>query len=166
MAGKLFNTSGLDRKAMEQERLARLGKRVRDSSPEPRPAKALKPSSPTFELFNPLEGQSDAWQLGESVDDFIKRLPPFTTSLYTCPWIWAHNPHHNPRDKSPSPRVEDFTSRGMRLLEQSLKMRNLQQENFRGSKAVMNKCLSEESKALKERIANLAKETHVLSGKV
>ena len=167
MAGKQFNISGLDRKAMEQERLARLGKRGRDSSPEPRSVKSLKPSSPTLELFNPLEGQPDAWQLGESVDDFIKRLPPFTTSIYTCPWIWAHNPHRNSCDKSPSPRVEDFTSRGMRLLEQSLQMRrDIQQEGFRGPKSVMNKHLSEESKVLQQRIADLAKETHVLSGKV
>jgi hypothetical protein len=167
MAAKLFDISGFDRIAMEQERLTRLGKRGRDSSPEPRPVKAMKPSSPTLELCNPLEGRPDAWQLGESVDEFIKRLPPFTTSIYIYPWIWAHNPHRNPRDKSPSPRVEDFTSRGMWLLKQSLQMRrDIQQEGFRGPKAVMNKHLSEESKALQQRIADLANETHVLSGKV
>ncbi|KAG9193845.1 hypothetical protein G6011_03880 [Alternaria panax] len=82
-----FTMSGVDHKAMEQERLARLGKRKREPSP-----------IPPHELFNPLEGQEDAWQLGEPVDDFIRRLPPYTTAIFTCPWIWAANPHRNPRD--------------------------------------------------------------------
>jgi hypothetical protein len=166
MASGPFNISGLDRKAMEQARLARLGRRGRDPSPEPRQVKARKSSLPTLELFNPLEGRPDAWQLGEPVDDFIRRLPPVTTSIYQCPWIWAENPHRNPRDKSPSPRVDDFISRGTRLLENSLQIRrDLRQEGFRGHKGVMNKQLNQESKALQQRIADLAKETHVLSGK-
>ena len=42
-------TSGIDRKAMEQERLARLNaKRKREPSPE-------------LELFNPLQGRPEAW---------------------------------------------------------------------------------------------------------
>jgi hypothetical protein len=167
MASKSFNIAGLDRKAMEQERLARTGKRGRDSSPEPCQVKALKPSSPKLELFNPQEGRAEAWQLGESVDDFIRRLPPFTTSMFTCPWIWAENPHRNPRDKSPCPRVEDFTARGMELLEQSLETRrDIQKTGSNGSRSVMTKQLNQESKALQRRIADLANETNVLSGKV
>jgi hypothetical protein len=167
MAGKPLNISGLDRKAMEQGRLARAGKRERDLSPEPRQVKALKPSPPKPELFNPQEGRAEAWQLGESVDDFIRRLPPFTTSIFTCPWIWAENPHRNPRDKSPYPRVEDFTARGMELLEQSLETRrDIQKTGYNGSRSVMTKQLNQESKALQRRIADLANETNALSGKV
>ncbi|RYN67787.1 hypothetical protein AA0118_g1643 [Alternaria tenuissima] len=150
-----LNMSGVDRKAMEQERLARLGKRKRELSP-----------IPSHELFNPLEGQEDAWQLGEPVDDFARRLPPDNTAITTFPWIWAANPHRNPRDKSPSPRVEDFTSRGMDLLEQSLQTRrNIQKEGARGPRGMVTKQLNQESKALQGRISSLANETNVLSGK-
>ncbi len=152
----IFAILGFDRKATEQERLARLGKRKRE--PSPMPSK--------LELFNPLEGQNGAWQLGESVDDFVRRLPPSTTPIFTRPWVWAANPHRNPRDKSPSPRVEDFTSRGMELLEQSLQTRReIQKEGARRPKSMVTRQLQQESKILQERIASLAKETHVLSGK-
>ncbi|KAI4609952.1 hypothetical protein J4E83_008517 [Alternaria metachromatica] len=149
--------SGNDRQAMEQERLARQGKRKREPSPVP---------ASNLELFNPLEGQDDAWQLGEPVDDFVRRLPPYTTSISTCPWIWAANPYRNPRDKSPSPRVQDFTSRGTELLQQSLQTRrDIQKEGAKGPRGMVTKQLLQESKALQERISDLAKDTHVLSGK-
>jgi hypothetical protein len=167
IASKISNFSSMDRKATEQERLAKLGKRKRDASPSPQQAKAQKPCPPTLELFNFRQGQSDAWQLGESVDDFIKRLPPFTTSMFTCPWIWAENPYRNPRDKSASPRVEYFTWRGMELLDQSLQKRHdIQAEGAHGPKGMVIRLLNQESKALQQRIASLASETHVLSGKV
>lgn len=151
-----FNMPGVDRKAMEQERLARLGKRKRELSP-----------IPSHELFNPLEGQEDAWQLGEPVDDFVRRLPPHNTAITTFPWIWAANPHRNPRDKSPSPRVDDFTSRGMNLLEQSLQIRrDIQKEGAKGPRGTVTRKLIQESKALQGRISSLANETNVLSGKV
>jgi hypothetical protein len=156
--GNTFTMTGVDRKIMEQERLERLGKRKRGPSPIP---------SSQHELFNLLEGQFDAWQLGESVDDFARRLPPVTTSISTCPWIWAANPHRNTRDKSPSCCVEDFTSRGMDLLEQSLQIRrDIQKEGARRPRGMVTKQLHQESKALQERITSLAKDTHVLSGKV
>ncbi|KAI4650973.1 hypothetical protein J4E93_003331 [Alternaria ventricosa] len=149
--------SGLNRQAMEQERLARQGKRKREPSPVP---------ASNLELFNPLEGQDDAWQLGEPVDDFVRRLPPYTTSISTCPWIRAANPYRNPRDKSPSPRVQDFTSRGTELLQQSLQTRrNIQKEGAKGPRGMVTKQLLQESKALQERISDLAKDTHVMSGK-
>jgi hypothetical protein len=53
---------------MQEARLARLGERKREPSPEP-------------VLFNPGQGSPDAWQLGESPNDFVRRLPPLTTSI-------------------------------------------------------------------------------------
>ncbi|KAF1838398.1 DUF1917-domain-containing protein [Decorospora gaudefroyi] len=116
------------------------------------------------ELLNPRQAGPDAWQLGESVHDFIERLPPLTTSTSTCPWIWANNPH---RDKnSPSPRVGDFTERGMELLKQSLQTRrDILEEGSKGPKATVTERLNQESKLLKQRIAALAEETYVLTGK-
>ncbi|KAK5653567.1 hypothetical protein OQA88_8829 [Cercophora sp. LCS_1] len=45
-------------------------------------------------LHNILEGSPGAWQLGESVDDFLARLPPATTDRLESglDWIWAANP--------------------------------------------------------------------------
>ncbi|OAA54486.1 delta-9 acyl-CoA desaturase [Niveomyces insectorum RCEF 264] len=53
----------------------------------------LNQAQPRPELFNPFAGVSYAWQLGESVDDFVARLPPATTwkDAHT-PWIYVCNP--------------------------------------------------------------------------
>ena len=85
-----------DRKAIEQERLARLGKRKRDASPELPRKRSIEPTLPEHELSNSRAGYHDSWQLGESVDDFVKRLPPLTTSVLACEWLWVANPHPNP----------------------------------------------------------------------
>jgi hypothetical protein len=144
----------LNRRAMEQERLGRLGKRKRKSSPPPA-------------LFNPAQGRPDAWQLGESVDDFVRRLPPLTTSVMISPWIWAHDPHRDSYDKSITCMVDSFVGRGASLLEQSLQNREeIRTKGLYGTKSVQTKSLSQESKALQQHIADLAGECGVLSGKV
>ncbi|CAO2652229.1 Nn.00g005120.m01.CDS01 [Neocucurbitaria sp. VM-36] len=154
---KPFAFSGLDRKAMEQQRLLRLGKRKRDTTPEPQTK---------VELFNPRQGQSDSWQLGESVDDFVKRLHPLSTSALTYHWIWVENPHREAGDKSAYPRVDDFTSRGLDLLDQSIQNRQtIQAKGSQGARGTLTKLLNVESKSLQQRIADLAAENHVLSGK-
>ena len=152
------NTSDLvlNRRAMEEARLARRGPRKRT----PSPARVL---------FNPGQGSPDAWQLGESVDDFVRRLPPLSTSVFTCAWIWAHNPHFDIRDKNKvvSHRVDEFRSRGSELLGHSLQTRQqLQGNNLHGPKAALTKSLNGESKALQQRISDLAVECGILSGKV
>jgi hypothetical protein len=144
----------LDRRAMEVARLARLGDRKREPSPEP-------------VLFNPGQGSLDAWQLGESVDDFVKRLPPLTTSVFTCAWIWAHDPYFDSRVKITCHRTNEFTSRGKELLGQSLRTREQIQTNYlHGPKAEIIRSLNQESKALQQRITDLAVECGILSGKV
>lgn len=152
------NTSDFlrDRRAMEEERLARQGPRKRSPSP-------------TKVLFNPGQGSADAWQLGESVDDFVRRLPPLSTSVFTCAWIWAHNPHFDVREKNKvvSHRVDEFRNRGTELLGHSLQARQqLQGKHLHGSKAALTKSLNGESRALQHRISDLAVECGVLSGKV
>lgn len=146
----------LDRTAMEEARLARRGPRKRS----PSPAKVL---------FNPSQGSPDAWQLGESAEDFVRRLPPLSTSVLTCAWIWAHNPHFDVRDKNKvvSHRVEEFRTRGSELLGHSLQARQqLQGKHLHGPKAALPKSLNSESKALQQRISDLAVECGILSGKV
>jgi hypothetical protein len=159
LANKLSGFSGLDRKAMEEERLSRLGncKRKRGPSPE----------VPTRELFNPLEGQPYSWQLGETADTFVKRVPPLTTSALTCEWIWAANPHRDPRDKSTNPRVAAFRDRGTKLLADSLQKRNeIQEKGHLGSRSTVTRAWNQETRALQQSLTKLAVETGVLSGKV
>lgn len=91
-----FSMSGAVRKAMEQERLARHSKLKRTALPEPQP---------TPELFNFRQGSHDAWQLGETSDDFVNRLPPETTPISTCPWIWVENPSRHRQDKFAPPSL-------------------------------------------------------------
>ncbi|EMD63486.1 hypothetical protein COCSADRAFT_181745 [Bipolaris sorokiniana ND90Pr] len=100
-----------------------------------------------LELFNQLQRQLNAWQLGKSVDDFIRRLPPLTTSVFTCPWIWAENPYHNPHDKSPYPHVA--LTLQIAACDYSRVLRDSPQE----------------SESLQEPITSLARNTHVLSRK-
>ncbi|KAH7392369.1 hypothetical protein DE146DRAFT_138492 [Phaeosphaeria sp. MPI-PUGE-AT-0046c] len=151
------NTSNFlfDRRAMEEARLARQGPQKREPSPYP-------------VLFNPGQGSPDAWQLGESVDDFVRRLPPFSTSISTCTWIWAHNPHFDVRDKNKvvSHRVDELRNRGSELLGRSLQARQeLQSRYLHGPKAALTQSLNAESKILQQRINDLAVECGILSGK-
>jgi hypothetical protein len=159
-ANKLPALSGLDRKTMEEERLARLGKgkRKREISPEPTPRR---------ELFNPMEGQPFCWQLGETADAFVKRAPPRSTSALTCEWIWVANPYRDPRDKSAAPRVAAFKDRGAKLLADSLQKRDEIQEKGRlGPRSTVTRAWNQEAKALQQSLTKLAVETGVLSGKV
>ncbi|THY60875.1 DUF1917-domain-containing protein [Aureobasidium pullulans] len=73
-------------------------------------------------LYNRLEGVQGARQLNETVDEFLKRLPPKTTT--TGPWIWITCPvvkneeskfRHAPESEE-SP--EEMTDRASALLSQ------------------------------------------------
>ncbi|KAF4345765.1 hypothetical protein FBEOM_234 [Fusarium beomiforme] len=50
--------------------------------------------SDTSHLHNPYAGVNYAWQLTETVDEFIARLPPKTTDITEdTPWIFICNPY-------------------------------------------------------------------------
>src|SRR5690606_1827169 len=52
-------------------------------------------------LHNPYEGCSFAWQLTETLDSFLARLPPSTTQASEdLPWIYICNPHVPRKHKS------------------------------------------------------------------
>ncbi|KAI3319945.1 DUF1917-domain-containing protein [Xylariaceae sp. AK1471] len=62
----------------------------------------------TSHLHNPYAGDKYAWQLTESVDAFLNRLPPATTE--EAPghsWIWICNPYikRQPKSKAKNQRV-------------------------------------------------------------
>lgn len=159
-ANKLPGFSGLDRKAMEEERLGRLekGKRKRECSPD---------TTSRREKFNPMEGQPFSWQMGESAEAFVKRVPPLTTSAATCEWIWASNPYRDPSEETVAPRVAAFKDRGAKLLVDSLQKRDEIQEKGRfGPRSTVTRAWNQETKALQQSLTKLAVETGVLSGKV
>ena len=123
-------------------------------------AKATPP-----DLHNIYEGQLDAWQLNESVDDFIQRLPPRATSLSIGPWIWVANPYTEGRANSG--RSDILISRGTELLRRALQARSMIcKENSQKSQAVVMRLLNQESENLKVQIGALAADTNVLAGKV
>lgn len=50
--------------------------------------------SDTSHLHNPYAGVHYAWQLTETVDEFLTRLPPKTTDITeVTPWIYICNPY-------------------------------------------------------------------------
>lgn len=116
-------------------------------------------------MYNIYQGRHDSWQLDESIDDFINRLPPSTTSISDVgPWIWVANPHRSGRDKSKQPRVQEkLIPLGKDLLQEA----QLRRRKIRATGgAAVNRSLMQESKDLKQRLADLAKSSNVLSGKV
>ncbi|KAJ1325583.1 DUF1917 domain-containing protein [Microdochium nivale] len=56
------------------------------------------------QFHNPYAGVPYAWQLTETVDNFLCRLPPSTTEGY--PWIYVCNPYIQRKPKSSSPNQQ------------------------------------------------------------
>lgn len=110
------------------------------------------------------QGRPDSWHLGESPEDFVKRLPPLTTSRMDYEWIRVYNPF---RDDAGHSRTSEFVSRGQELLARSLQARaDIQSKKPSKSPTTISRKLNDESKLLQQRITDLAVETNVLSGKV
>ncbi|EEY23609.1 conserved hypothetical protein [Verticillium alfalfae VaMs.102] len=74
----------------------------------PMPArKKLKTAS---KLHNPYAGVPYAWQLTETIDDFLSRLPPATTEASgEVPWIFVCNPYISRKAR---PDAQSRSSRG------------------------------------------------------
>lgn len=122
---------------------------------------------PSPKLSNPGQGQPGCWQLGESVEEFVKRLPPVTTSALLHEWIWVHNPYPQSQNKSEVANVGDFTTRGQELLARSLQTRkDIEAHDLHKNSSVTTRRLNEESKLLQQRITDLAADTNLLFGKV
>ncbi|KAF2007820.1 DUF1917-domain-containing protein [Amniculicola lignicola CBS 123094] len=121
---------------------------------------------PPPDLFNPLQGRPDAWQLEETVDDFIKRLPPLTTSASVVEWIWVSNPHRSAQIQSGPMHVADLVRRGSQLLKHSLEDReDVQAQSFQKAQGTVMRMLHQAGEDLKTRLNELAAQTNVISGK-
>ncbi|ORY07555.1 hypothetical protein BCR34DRAFT_489419 [Clohesyomyces aquaticus] len=134
--------------------------------PDLPPADLSFPGLPPPDLHNIYQGKHDAWQLGESVDEFLKRLPPVTTTVDVCPWIWVANPFRDGHRNSGRPMVPELVQCGGELLQQSKQKRiAIQSEHDAKGKAAVTRMLNQEATQLKERIVDLAKETNLTEGK-
>jgi len=120
-------------------------------------------------LSNVAEGRSDSWQLGETVSDFVKRLPPLTASRFLHEWIWVHDPYIHGEDniQAKGSNVAEFIVQGRELLAQSVKARSsIMLNSHQNATSTVTRMLGRESTLLEQRIADLAVEMNVLSGKV
>ncbi|KAF2267418.1 DUF1917-domain-containing protein [Lojkania enalia] len=123
-------------------------------------------SMPPPVLHNRYQGKPDAWQLGESVDEFVRRLPPLSTPSHTFEWIWCANPHPEGQVKLACLNSSELRARGAELLHESLlKRADIKAQSSRIGKGSVTEALDQESEALKQKIAALAEKTNILTGK-
>lgn len=129
-------------------------------------ASARPPTPPISPVkpHNPYEGRADSWQLGESIAEFTKRLPPSTSRLDDVgPWIWVANPYSNNQKGG---RIGEFKEAGEELLRQYRETKSrVEAENPGKAKSTITQRLASERESLKEQIKELARSTGVLSGK-
>jgi hypothetical protein len=124
-------------------------------------------------LYNRLEGVSTARQLTETVDEFLKRLPPRTT--VNASWIWITCPvlkgkgkavesRHNPElEESP----EQLMDRANALLSQfAAEKERIASANPDSAQSTITRKLGPLREQLKEDILDLAVASGVTNGKV
>lgn len=122
-------------------------------------------SAPVEDPYNPYEVDIAAKQLTESVPEFLKRLPPLTTSHEDVgPWIWVLNPHV-PR----SLNEEDWAgvmSRGQPILEGLTATKKSIEEDMQGkAQSAITRQYNKERVKVEEELRELAKNKHCTSGK-
>jgi hypothetical protein len=113
---------------------------------------------------NPYEGDKMAKQLSESLEEFLGRLEPSTTTIDSGPWIWIANPHTSNRNLYRNqPR---FMDEGSGLLDVYMSRKaKLEEQNPESAPATINRMLKPEREWLEESLFDLAKKCSVTNGK-
>ena len=142
----------------------------------------------TMTLYNSYEGspyQNCARQLGETVEEFLSRLPPATTRVSTepwRPWVFIANPFRKaparkrelgvdkkPLDEGPpeeGSKVAKFEVLGGNLLEELKGIRQGIQMTIAGrDKNQIMQAVNVEKNNIVRKILDTATELHVTSGK-
>lgn len=121
-------------------------------------------------LFNRLEGEHAARQLHETIDQFLKRLPPSGgRSVYVGPWIWISNPNRHGKGKDREDRgdSEAFMNRTRRAIEDYDTERKMIEEGPEDkAKGAITRKLTPHRTRLKAELLKIAVEESCLSGKV
>jgi hypothetical protein len=117
----------------------------------PRPQDTA-PLDPTKRV-NLYEGRRDAWQLNETVDEFLKRMPPFGNNGEP-EWLWIANPYAKQErpDSTGPPDITVLKQEGQVMLD------TYEPAKGRGK--------TEHLENFKHELLDLASELNVTSGKV
>lgn len=117
------------------------------------------------EPFNPREGEIDSKQLGETVDEFISRLPVIGSSQ-VGPWLWASNPYAE-RGAEPETKDYSFLQRAKRLMQEYLELKATIAASEPGiAPGTITRRLKADREKLKEDILDMAKNNGLICGKV
>ena len=141
-------------------------------------------SSQTAILYNPYEGRFSGRQLGESIDEFLQRLPPATTTQSNeIPWVYIANPHRDPpksrklggfkpefgQEEAPVTEEEDwpqFVVTGGKLLEDLRQTRHDIEKRLVGkAKQTITKALNPRKEETVKKLLDTATKCRCTSGK-
>lgn len=172
MAGTRKSVDGkpANRKQMEEERLGKVMGRTggmpikekRTAAPEPELTEVDRQEhSPSR---NPYEGDKMAKQLNETLEEFLGRLEPLTTTIESGPWIWVANPRTSNRHLYRNqPR---FMDEGSGFLDVYMdRKRKLEKQNPELAPGTITRRLKPEREWLEESLFELAKKCSVTNGK-
>jgi hypothetical protein len=121
-----------------------------------------KPAAQT--PYNPWEGDDMAKQLDETLDTFLARLPPSTTTITSGPWIWIANPLSPQRPLQID--VAGVKTSGNELLEEYMNRKaKLEAENPGKPPGSMTRILKADREWLEKSILDLAKSKGMTNGK-
>lgn len=113
---------------------------------------------------NPYEDLHTAYQLNETVSEFVARLPPSTTNVSTGPWLWVADPYSTAHESSGD--VGSFKQLGYGLLEEFTSRKQKMEEASSGKAAgLITRKLKPDRDWLEQSILSLAKEKKVTHGK-
>lgn len=117
-------------------------------------------------FFNPFEGQRSGRQFNETVDEFVNRVRPSTSTSIDISdhWIWCANPN---RDRGRENQdTGGYTQAGYRLL-QDLQSQRLRLESKYPEKppGAITRMLRGQREFTEGQIAELAKKYNVITGK-
>ena len=116
--------------------------------------------------YNPYEGTFCAKQLDESLEDFLSRLPPSTTTIPAAqsPWIYIANPHS--KDRPASQDIAGLRTEGTHLLAEYMSEKaHLEKTHPDKSELAIIRLLTRFRADLERSLFSLAKDKRVTSGK-
>jgi hypothetical protein len=146
----------------------------------PKCPKHIPAPQSTGHLHNPYAGEPYAWQLTETVEEFLRRIPPSDTPFIFTPegtydWIWITNPFIPPSPRptisgageGPLPanaRIEFFKQGGMERLHLFTEFMAHTNAAKIPSHRIARE-ITKERNVVIEQIQRLAQHLHVRSGK-
>jgi hypothetical protein len=124
----------------------------------------MEPDATPHKPYNPWEGDEMAKQLDETLDTFLSRLPPSTTTVTSGPWIWIANPFFSQRRLQSD--IAGFKTSGNELLQQYMHRKaNFEAQNPGRPPSSITRMLNADREWLERSIIDLAKSKGLTDGK-